>query len=324
MSAQQILYLSRQDVENTGLEMPDVIQLLEAAFIQRCAGQVEMPPKLGIYPKPDALIHAMPAFIPSLQAAGMKWVSSYPENVKFKLPIIHGLIIMNDPETGVPVSVMDCTWITACRTGAATALAARYLARPDSRVVGIIACGAQGRTNLEALAAVFPIQRVYAYDISSRAVTQFMEEMTDRLGVEIIPVNEPRLAIVESDLVVTSGPIQKVPAPSIEAGWVKPGTFASSVDYGSYWTWESLAQFDKICTDDHAQYEYYRKAGYFTGFPRPYADLGEIAAGQKLGREHTGERTMSINLGMAMEDVVVAQEVYRRARQRGMGQWLSL
>src|SRR5512139_2179964 len=165
MADNEILYLSRADVEAVNLEMSTIIKLLEQAFMDKGHGKVEMPPKPGIHTMPDAFIHAMPAYIPSMRSAGIKWVSGYPENFKRGLPYITGLLILNDVETGIPYAVMDCTWITAMRTGAASALAARYLARRQSEVAGILACGVQGRTNLEALACLFPIKRAYAYDI---------------------------------------------------------------------------------------------------------------------------------------------------------------
>ena len=234
MNTDQLLYLSRADVENVGLEVSTVIDLLEEAFIDKGAGLVEMPPKPGIHTQPDAFIHAMPAYIPSMKSAGVKWVSGYPENQARGLPYISGLLILNDVETGIPYSVMDCTWITAYRTGAATALAAKYLALPDSQVVGVLACGVQGRTNLEALAVLFPIQRVYAYDIDAEAQQLYVGEMAVKLGIEIIGVDDPKKAVVESDLVVTSGPILKHPEPTIEEDWLKPGVFASAVDFDSY------------------------------------------------------------------------------------------
>ncbi|HEX9617098.1 MAG TPA: hypothetical protein VGA03_06750, partial [Anaerolineales bacterium] len=177
MNAEQLLYLSRADVESVALDMRTIIDLLEAAFKEKGAGRVEMPPKPGIHTQPDAFIHAMPAFIPSLKSAGLKWVSGYPGNFKRGLPYISGLLILNDTETGIPYAVMDCTWITAYRTGAASGLSAKYLARPESRVAGILACGVQGRTNLEALAALFPLEHVYAYDILPEVQARFVEEM---------------------------------------------------------------------------------------------------------------------------------------------------
>jgi len=320
----QILYLTRADVESVALDMRTIIGLLEAAFKEKGMGSVEMPPKPGIHTQPDAFIHAMPAYIPAARSAGIKWVSGYPENFRRGLPYISGLLILNDVETGIPYAVMDCTWITAYRTGAATALSAKYLARPESEVVGILACGVQGRTNLEALAALFPIRRVYAYDILPDAQARYVEEMSARLGLEIVGVGEPKEAVVKSELVVTSGPILKHPQPVIERDWLPPGAFASAVDFDSYWQPAALAQFDKISTDDHAQFQYYRSAGYFQATPDPYADLGEIVAGLKPGREHPGERTMAINLGLALDDMAVAPEIYRRAVEGGIGTWLPL
>src|SRR5512144_2658405 len=162
MAEQTVLYLSRADVETVNLPMQQIIDLLETAFREKGNGRVEMPPKPGIHTMPDAFIHAMPAYIPSMKSAGIKWVSGYPENFKRGLPYITGLMILNDAETGIPYAVMDCSWITAMRTGAASALSAKYLARPDSRAVGILACGVQGHTNLEALAFLSRTKRVYA------------------------------------------------------------------------------------------------------------------------------------------------------------------
>lgn len=324
MDNQQLLYLSLADVKKVGLEMATVIDLLEQAFKDKGAGKVEMPPKPGIHTQPDAFIHAMPAFIPSMRSAGIKWVSGYPENQARGLPYISGLLVLNDVETGLPYAVMDCTWITGARTGAASALAAKYLARPDSEVAGILACGVQGRTNLEALSVLFALKRVYAYDIVPEVQARYIEEMSAKLGVEIVGVEEPRKAVVDSDLVVTSGPILKHPQPTIEKDWLKPGAFGSAVDFDSYWQPEALAQMDKISTDDHDQFHYYRSAGYFQDTPDPYADLGEIVAGRKPGRQSNDERTLAINLGLAMDDMAVAPEIYRKAKELGIGTWLPL
>ena len=320
----KLLYLSHTDVEAVGLEIGRIIELLEEAFREKGEGRVEIPPKPGIHTQPDAFIHAMPAYIPAMQSAGIKWVSGYPENPKRGLPYITGLLILNDVETGLPYAVMDCVWITAYRTGAATALAAKYLARPESKTVGILACGVQGRTNLKALHALFPIERVYAYDILPEAQTRYIEEMRAELGLEIIGVEEPKAAVVESDLVVTSGPILKHPEPTIEAGWLKPGAFGSAVDFDSYWSPAAMAEIDKISTDDMDQFRYYRTVGYFQNSQDPYADLGEIVAGKVPGREREDERILAMNLGLAIDDMAVAPEIYRRAREVGIGTWVQL
>ena len=320
----KVLYLSRKAVEEINLPMIAVISVLEQVFKEKGAEKVEMPPKPGIHTRPDAFIHAMPAYIPSLEAAGMKWVSGYPENQKKGLPYISGLLVLNNPETGVPIAIMDCTWITAKRTGAATAVAAKYLARKDSSNVGIIACGVQGRSNLEALTCLFGIKKAKAYDIFPDIAERFAREMGEKLRLEIEPVRELSDAVKDLDIVVTSGPIFKNPEPAIEAGWLSRGAFACSLDFDSYWQGNAFREADKLATDDLAQMNYYRREGYFKKTPEPYADLGEIAAGKKPGRKSDDERTISINLGLALEDMATAILIYREAIERGIGLELPL
>lgn len=324
MSTDTLLYLSRRDVESVGLSMAEIIETLENMFKEKGEGRVEMPPKPGIHTRKDSFIHAMPAYIPSLQSAGMKWVSGYPDNQKQKLPYISGLLILNDPDTGFPIAVMDATWITAKRTGAATAVAAKYLARQDSSSVGILACGVQGRSNLEALSCLFSIEHVKAFDIHPQVAETFAQEMVKVTEAEIEIVNDPKEAVIGLDLVVTSGPIMKNPIPVIEVGWLAEGAFASPVDFDSYWSGEALRQADKLATDDTNQMEYYRKEGYFKDTPQPYADLGEIVAGKKPGRERADERTICINLGLALDDMATAILIYKKARESKIGMQLPL
>lgn len=324
MEADRVLYLSRKDVEEINLTMDDIIEALDRMFREKGAGTVEMPPKPGIHTRPDAFIHAMPAYIPSLEAAGIKWISGYPENQQKGLPYITGLLVLNDPETGVPIAVMDAMWITAMRTGAATAIAARYLARKESSSVGIIACGVQGRGNLEALGCLFEIQKVKAYDIYPEIAARYAREMGEKLQVDIEPVENLQDAVKGLDMVVTSGPVLKNPTPPIEPGWLAEGAFASPVDFDAYWQGAAFDEGDKIATDDLAQMAYYRQEGYFQETPEPYADLGEIAVGKKPGRESDQERIFSINLGIALEDMATAIRIYRAAVERGIGTELPL
>jgi ornithine cyclodeaminase/alanine dehydrogenase len=324
MNPAKILYLSAQDVADVGLSMAEIIVALEGMFREKGSGKVEMPPKPGIHPRADSFIHAMPAYIPSLNAAGIKWVSGYPANPGRGLPYISGLLTLNDPETGIPIAVMDATWITAMRTGAATAVAAKYLARIDSESVGIIACGVQGRTNLEALSCVFDLKRVKAYDLDVEAAERFASEMREALGVEIEVVEQPRDAVSGLDLVVSSGPILKDPSPTIAAGWLSPGAFACPLDFDSYWTGDALREADKLATDDIAQIDYYRTIGFFRDTPGPYADLGEIVSGTRPGRVSEDERTICMNLGLALEDMATAILIYGRAKESGIGTELPL
>ena len=326
MTTNQLLYLSQADVEAVGLTMPEIVDAVDAAFREKGEGRVEMPPKPGIHPGEggDNFIHAMPAYIPALGSAGVKWVSGYPGNQARGLPYITGLLILNDPETGIPLAVMDCVWITAKRTGAATAVAAKYLARPESSTVGVLGCGVQGRSNVEALSVVLPLRRVMAYDLDGDVARQYAAQVRQQLGLDVQVVDSPRQAVAGCDVVVTAGPILRVPHATIQAGWLDAGAFASLVDFDSYWHPAALAEADKFCTDDVPQLRHYQDAGYFQHIPPLHADLGELATGQKPGRRSAAERIMIANLGLAMDDMAVAPLIYRRALERGIGRWLPL
>ncbi len=325
MNAQELLYLSQADVEAVGLSMAEVIDLVEMAFREKGEDRVEMPPKPGIHPGGgDNFIHAMPAYIPALESAGVKWVSGFPKNHKRGLPYITGLLILNDPETGLPIAVMDCVWITAMRTAAATAVAARRLARPDSAVLGVLGCGVQGLTNTEALNVLFPLQKVLAYDVDPAAGAHFVKEVSSRFGLDVVTVDRPREAVSGCDMVVTAGPILKKPHATIQAGWLEEGAFASLVDFDSYWHPQAMKEADKFCTDDVPQLRHYQEVGYFQDIPPIYADMGELVAGRKPGRESPEERTMTCNLGLAIDDMAVAPSLYQRALAKEIGTQLPL
>jgi len=325
MTTHQLLYLSQADVVAAGVTMAEIIAALETAFRAKGEGRTEMPPKPGVHPGGgNNFIHAMPACIPDLKSAGVKWVSGFPENFKRGLPYISGLLIWNDVETGLPLAVMDCVWITAKRTGAASAVAARRLARSDSAVMGMLGCGVQGRSHAEAFKESFPLKKILAYDTDAAAARRYAEEMSQQLAVEVVPVAAPREAVKGCDIVVTAGPILKVPHATIPAGWLEQGAFASLVDYDSYWSREALAEAAKFCTDDVPQLKLYQSMGYFQNIPPIHADLGELVTGRKKGRETPAERTMTANLGLAIDDMAVAPLIYRRAREKGLGTVLPL
>ena len=321
----ELLYLSSADVARVGLPIAEIIDAVESAFGEKGVGRTEMPPKPGIHPLPDSFIHAMPAYVSRLGAAGIKWVSGYPENRGRGLPYISGLIVLNDPETGLPTCVMDAAWVTAKRTAAATAVAAKHLASSESRVFGVLGCGVQGRTNLEAVNAIIDgLEEVRAYDIDRETADRYANDMNMAYGISVEVVDGPRKAVEGSDIVVTAGPILKDPRPAIEAGWLKEGGFACPIDFDSYWTSDAMKEVDKYCTDDIDQLRYYQTVGYFSGIPEIYADLSEVITGRKPGRESDAERTMSMNLGIAIEDMVTAARILDVAKKKGIGTWLPL
>jgi ornithine cyclodeaminase/alanine dehydrogenase len=321
----KLLYLSNADVISVGLTMTEIIDLLKTAFYEKGEGRVEMPPKPGIHPGGgDNFIHAMPAYIPAMRSAGVKWVSGFPENHACGLPYISGLLILNDDQTGLPKAVMDCIWITAMRTAAATALSALYLARPESSTLGILGCGVQGRTNTEALNLLFPLERVFAYDTVPEISESFARDISLKHNLDTIPVDKPQEAVNGCDLVVTAGPILKNPHATIQQGWLEEGAFASLVDFDSYWHPLAMKETEKFCTDDIPQLLHYQEMGYFQDIPEVYADLGELVTGKKLGRSSRTERTMACNLGLAMDDMALAPTIYQRAVEGNIGVWLPL
>jgi ornithine cyclodeaminase/alanine dehydrogenase-like protein (mu-crystallin family) len=320
-----VLYLSRTDVERVDLSMRDIIDSVEDVFREKGEDRVEMPPKPGIHPAPDAFIHAMPAYVPRLGAAGMKWVAGYPQNRGRGLPYISGLIVLNDPETGLPTMVCDCTWVTAMRTAAASAVAAKHLALPRSQVMAMIGCGVQGRSHLEALTLALPsLQRVQAYDIDRGVLETYATWGRERFGVEIVQAEDPESAVRGADVVITAGPILTSPSPIIRADWLKPGVFCCPIDFDSYFTGEAFRAADLLVTDDVQQLRYYRKVGYFKQTPEIDVDLGAIVTGAHAPRSDPSQRIIAVNLGIAIEDMAVAVRLLARARALGIGVSLPL
>ena len=321
----EIIYLSRNDVEQTAVTMREVIDAVENMFRLKGLGLVEMPPKPGIHTRKDSFLHAMPAYIKGQQeAAGIKWVGGYPDNPAKGLPYITGLFILNDPETGLPLSVMDCTWITAMRTGAATAISAKYLARRNSTSVGIIGCGVQGKSNLLALNELFDIEKVCVYDRYIESAKAYCQQMENETGLAINVVDSPQQAVSGMDIVVTAGLWTNEPLAVIKPGWLDEGAFASPVDMDSYWSPDAIAQADIFCLDDLSQYDNFSRMGCFTDFPKPNRDLGKIVAGFEKGRENNLERIIGLNIGMALDDVAVAPIIYEQALQKKIGTKFAL
>jgi len=140
----------------------------------------------------------------------------------------------------------------------------------------------------------------------------------------VIPVDTPKSAVSGCDIIVTAGPILKTPNATIQAGWTDPGTFASLVDFDSYWNPEALSECAKFCTDDTAQLLHYQGMGYFQKTLPIHADLGELVVGKKSGRETDDEITITANLGLAIDDMAVAPLLYRMALEKGIGTKLPL
>jgi ornithine cyclodeaminase/alanine dehydrogenase-like protein (mu-crystallin family) len=321
----EFLYLSRTDVEGIGLSMAEVVAVVEETLREKGLGHVEMPPKCGVHPMPESAINAMPGYVPAAKMAGIKWVTRYLPNLEKGLPYVLGLLILNDPETGLPLSVMDCGWVTAVRTGAASAVAARYLARRDSRQIAILACGVQGRSNLEAMKVVSPgLELAKVFDVRRDTAERYALDMAAMLKMRVEVTDTPAAAVHGADIVVTCGPILHHPKPVVAMEWLKKGVFLSAVDLDSYIKPEVFKAAGKLYTDDIEQFQGYSRQGYFAGIHDPIGDLGELVAGKKPSRQSDEELTMTANLGLAIEDIAVAARIYQTAKERGVGRMLPL
>jgi alanine dehydrogenase len=324
----ELVYLSRRDVEDVGMTMAEVLEVLDGGFRLKGLGKTEMPPKPGIHPRPDAFIHAMPAYVSGIEAAGLKWVSGYPSNPAVDLPYISGLVVLNDAGSGLPIAVMDASWITAMRTGASAGISAKYLARADSSVVAIIGCGVQNRCSLAALHDTLPqLREVRCYDNLPEAGRGFIAEMLGRFpDLSFVVCPTAAEAVRPADVVVSAIPIVIAPHPELKVGMLKEGALAVSLDYDSAWSSEAMRECDKFCSDDVGQLLATKAQGhYFSGIPDViYADLGELAAHIKSGRAAVTERIFSMNMGIAVDDIVTAQAIYERATMAGVGRRLPL
>ena len=322
----ELLYLSRKEIGSLDIGMAKTISLLEEAFLEKAKGTVDALPKIELHPKrDDNFINAMLCSFPKFNAAGLKWISAYPGNKAKGLPYLSGLIVLNDPETGIPMAIMEAGILTAIRTGAVTGLCAKYLARPDSKTTAILGCGVQARTQLEAILAACPqVCHINAYDIDAAAVTRFAREIEERFKVIVEQCSNPRSAVEGSDIIVTAGPILANPDPVIEGSWLKEGCLGAPIDYDSYWRRSAFDAAARIYVDDIPQFESHRTMGYFGAVPPVYGDLADLVAGKISARRDKQECIIAINLGLSMEDIAVAAMVYRHALEHGLGQVLSV
>ncbi len=323
----ELLYLRSADVARVGPGMAEAISAVREAFREKGLGVAQLPPKTALHPAgEDAFLHAMPAYVPEFGAAGVKWVSGYPDNpTQHGLPYITGLLLLSDVYTGVPIAVMDCAWITAQRTGAVSGLSAQLLARQDSRTVALLGAGVQARTQLFALKEALPsLAAARVYDISPDAARAFVQEMTARVGGMALEIAASAEAAVRgADIVVTAGPIRKEPQPVVRREWLSPGALGLPIDFDSMWTPQALGG-GRYFVDDLAQYGYYATQGFFREAPQPAGDLGDLVTGRVDGRRTPDEVIVAMNLGVAVADMALAAAVYQRANAAGAGTVLPL
>lgn len=307
------LLLSKSDVAAL-MDMREVMGVVEQAFRDYATGRAQMPAKVYIQlDKGD--FRAMPGAVPG--AVGLKWVNVHLGNRKLGLPTIMGILIYSDPDTAYPLAIMDATEVTAYRTAATSANASKYLARPDSRTLGLIGAGRQAYMHLQSHALIFPLDEIKVYDLCSEA--------TDALIGHFPGFNLRRASAEEVAGCAIVCTLTPATAPVVQASWLKPGTHINAVGADAPGKQEldpGILQGARVVVDDLAQACHGGEINVAVGQglltrEQIWGTLGEIIAGTKRGRQDDKVVTVFDSTGLAIEDIAVARLVYQKARERG-------
>jgi len=326
----ELLSISFKEIVSMGISIAEVMEVVEKGFRLKGEGKNEMPAKIGIHPRHDCFIHAMPCWMAGdVDAAGIKWVSGYPPNQAKGLPYITGVLCLNDSETGIPKAIMDANWITAWRTGAASGVCAKYMARPNSKTVAVIGLGVQGRTNLMAMNEALPeLEQVKVFDVVERQASKYVTEMSSSLpNLSFETSKSIQETVRDADVVITCTPILAEPNRFVRREWLKDTALALSVDYDSAFDADVMTGSSIFVCDDLNQYLWTQQQGvYFQeGYPirnQIFGDMGEICAGTKQPEPH-GLRG-AVLMGIASHDIMTADLIYRKALKQGIGNRIEL
>ena len=324
------LILKRSEVASL-LSLGECIGAVEEAFRLNEAGQ-SLPPGVLETLTADGGFH--------IKAAGLKLADrtyyaakvngNFPQNMSLRgLPTIQGVIALYDGESGYPLALLDSIEITILRTGAATAVAAKYLARPDSKAATVCGCGVQGRVQLKSLAQVLRLERVYAYDQDEALSGRFAGEMSEELGIVVTPVTDLPGAVGESDVCVTCTPSRRA---FLMREHVRAGTFVAAVGADNPLKHEidpARLASNKVVVDVLEQCAaigdlHHAIAAGVIAKSDVYAELGAVVAGRTPGRTSNEEIIIFDSTGTALQDVAAARVVYEKALESGMGYRLDL
>ena len=321
----KLLYLSRSQVDACEVDILEIIDTIEASFKKKAEGRAELPFKPTIHPRPECFLRALAGYIGGLDPAGLKWVSAYPSNHDRGLPLVSGLILLNDPETGIPLVVMDGSLITARRTAAISAMATRQLAVQGAATLSICGAGVQGSSHLKALSCVLPeLKKVRVFDADPGAIERFLDtHQPTHPGLTLTATKSPEAAVKDADVIVTAAPMLTKRRAVIKGEWIAPGALCLPLDFDSYFATSAFAVCSKFYSDDKDQLYWFKENGRFDDVPGLTGDLGEVVSGLALGRENEDERIMAISVGVALGDLTTAGLVYRNACSRSIGTWLD-
>ncbi len=324
-------YLSAADVAAAMPPLPERLALAERTLRGLAAG-AELPPKIGVHPRPEgAFAHAMPAFLAGAAAdgtddlLGMKWVLGFATNNPIGLPAIHGLLLLDDPVTGVPTTILDAGPITAERTAATSGVAIRAFApvvTGRAPRVALIGAGVQGRSHVPVLGHVLPGLELTVFDRDPDRATSLAETARGTLGIAAAEVAaSARDAVDGADVVVTAASF--VPPPERQAmtnAWLAPEVLVVPVDYATYCAAEVARDAAQFLVDHTAQFLANRDAGSFDGYPDPMAMIGEALAN---GVPRPGGRVVTTHLGTGLADVVFGAAIAAAATEAGLGTLLD-
>jgi alanine dehydrogenase len=319
----ETLLLNRDAVRESA-RMPEVIRAVEEAFEAYATGHAQMPAKSYIdLPKYNGDFRSMPAYLDAgdWDAAGIKWVNSHPDNPdRHDLPTVIGTMIYSDPETAVPLALIDGTTLTRLRTGAAAAVATEHLAVEDARSLGIVGAGVQSYSQTEAIAHVRSVEEIVVADVDEDAVTAYVERFGDEFDVREGTIAEAAAC----DVLCTITPVEEPIVPR-EAVGEHTHVNAMGADAPDKHELADEILFDaKIVIDDFDQATHSGEVNvpWSRGLlddDDVYAELGEVVAGQKRGRTPEDGITVFDSTGLAIQDVAAAHVVYEHARERDIG-----
>jgi ornithine cyclodeaminase/alanine dehydrogenase-like protein (mu-crystallin family) len=261
VSDNQMLVLNRADLDSLGLTWTEIIDVLEDAFRQKAQGLVQNPPKPKVTSREDAFIHAMPAYLGGSDRIGLTWVAGYEQNNAKGLPYIYGLMIMNDPETGRPVAMLDGGWITEMRTPGVSGVTMRHVPG-DPKHLAIVGCGLQGQRHLEVALEVHPgLTHITAYDRNGDRVARMFEEKAGDRVTRL--ASSPIDAVDGADLVITT--ITVPLDPNLDCANTDPNALLLPVDYDDAMAPKAFHDAVVYCVDDLGQYASVADDLYFFG-----------------------------------------------------------
>jgi len=308
-------------------KIEEAINEVEKAFLSCHSGKAQMPSKNYLYCKRhNGDIRVMPAFVPELNMAGTKIVNVHPDNSSKGLPTVMAVIILNDAQTGLPLVLMDGTYITCMRTGAAGAVAVKYLAREDTSTLGIVGAGQQALSQIAAISKVRKIDEIFVYDINPGNIKKLAKRL-EELEIEIQEASIEKAA--SSDILVTITPSREA---IIKKEWISPGAHINAIGADAQGKQEiesAILKEGKIVIDDWEQASHSGEINVplSKGILKRediHACLGEVISGLKPGRENKEEITIFDSTGLAIQDLFTANFVYNEAKAKKIGREINL